>query len=57
MTSGTGRSRFMLWLRRLKIGWIRTTNPVLGPLRRRFMREAAGLALGPMPALLEGRRP
>ena len=29
----------------------------IGPLRRRFMREAAGLALAPMPALLEGRRP
>ena len=39
MTSGTGRSRFMLWLRRLKIGWIRTTNPVLGPLRRRWSRS------------------
>ena len=39
MTSGTGRSRFMLWLRRLKIGWIRTSNPVLGPLRRRWSRS------------------
>jgi 2-octaprenyl-6-methoxyphenol hydroxylase len=29
----------------------------IGPLRRGFMREAAGLALAPMPALLEGRRP
>ncbi|MGK0740700.1 MtrAB system histidine kinase MtrB [Leucobacter sp. Z1108] len=39
MTSGTGRSQLMLRLRRLKIGWIRTTNPVLGPLRRRWSRS------------------
>jgi two-component system sensor histidine kinase MtrB len=39
MTSGTGRSQLMLWLRRLKIGWIRKTNPVLGPLRRRWSRS------------------
>ncbi|MGI8392654.1 MtrAB system histidine kinase MtrB [Leucobacter sp. W1038] len=39
MTSGTGRSQLVLRLRRLKIGWIRTTNPVLGPLRRRWSRS------------------
>lgn len=28
----------------------------IGPLRRRFMRQAAGLTLDPMPVLLEGKR-
>ncbi|MGK0722230.1 MtrAB system histidine kinase MtrB [Leucobacter sp. W1478] len=39
MTGGSGRSQFGLWLRRLKIKWIRSTDPVLGPLRRRWSRS------------------
>lgn len=31
-----GRSSFGLWLRRLRVRWIRATQPLLGPLRRRW---------------------
>lgn len=39
MTGSRGRSQPGLWLRRLKVRWIRATNPVLGPLRRRWSRS------------------
>lgn len=31
-----GRSPFGLWLRRLRVRWIRATQPLLGPLRRQW---------------------
>lgn len=39
MSEGGGRSKLGLWLRRLRLRWIRASDPLLGPLRARWARS------------------